>query len=323
MCSDVGMFGSTTSSVSIWNQFSRFGNKFRSESPWNSYSTTNAPVVVDSVGNFYGYFSANSYYPKRTSVPALASLLAMARDNESGVARTVLCGSGQASLSTVPRSNASVAVMPECGSRPQMYGNKWDIASLALWSSCNVVAMAAQKQRESAGSPPASITEKLNWYRTRAMAGSSGAQFELGAMYFYRDGVAKDFSQALYWWRRSNEGFPEPNGQFLIATLYYDGGPGLQRDDSQAAQWMRLSANQGHDDAQYYLAYLYAQGTGVPKDIVSAYMWMSLAANSSRADMRAKATSERDSLLTVMTLGQVADAEQKARDWAIGKLGLQ
>ncbi|UXN34346.1 hypothetical protein N8E86_09840 [Avibacterium paragallinarum] len=55
-----GEFGSKYSNDSIWNKYGTYGSKYNSESPWNKYST-NAPIIVDKNGNFYGKFTANKY----------------------------------------------------------------------------------------------------------------------------------------------------------------------------------------------------------------------------------------------------------------------
>lgn len=45
---------------SIWNEYGTYGSEYSSYSPFNAY-TLNPPVVVDKQGNFYGYFTINSY----------------------------------------------------------------------------------------------------------------------------------------------------------------------------------------------------------------------------------------------------------------------
>ncbi|MDG6345263.1 hypothetical protein Q7469_03775 [Glaesserella parasuis] len=55
-----GDFGSKYSSESIWNKYGTYGSKYSGESPWNKYSTE-APVIVDSSGNYYGKFTINKY----------------------------------------------------------------------------------------------------------------------------------------------------------------------------------------------------------------------------------------------------------------------
>ena len=69
-----GTHGSPFSPNSIWNEFGTYGSSFSRFSPWNSFTTT-PPVVVDSAGNFYGYFTRNKYLPNRTRIESLVALL--------------------------------------------------------------------------------------------------------------------------------------------------------------------------------------------------------------------------------------------------------
>ena len=49
-------------SGAICNKYGTYGSKYSSSSPWNKYSSSNdVPVLVDRSGNFYGYFTINSY----------------------------------------------------------------------------------------------------------------------------------------------------------------------------------------------------------------------------------------------------------------------
>lgn len=61
-----GNYGSKYSSKSIWNKYGSYGGEYSSTSPFNRYTTT-PPVLVDKNGNFYGYFTANTSYNKRTN----------------------------------------------------------------------------------------------------------------------------------------------------------------------------------------------------------------------------------------------------------------
>ena len=61
-----GSYGSKYSSTSIWNKYGSYGGKYSSDSPFNKYAS-NPPVLVDNEGNFYGYFTADKYYSKRSS----------------------------------------------------------------------------------------------------------------------------------------------------------------------------------------------------------------------------------------------------------------
>lgn len=55
-----GKYGSKYESNSIWNRYGTYGSKYDDSSPWNAYSSE-APVVVDPDGNFYGYFTRNRF----------------------------------------------------------------------------------------------------------------------------------------------------------------------------------------------------------------------------------------------------------------------
>ena len=58
----------------------------------------------------------------------------------------------------------------------------------------------------------------------------------------------------------------------------YAHGRGVPQDDSEAAKWFRLAAEQGVADAQSNLGIVYANGLGVPQDDSEAAKWYRLAA---------------------------------------------
>lgn len=74
VCNKFGTYGSKFQADSIWNQFGTYGSKFSTDSPWNKFSTS-APIVVDSDGGSYGYFSANKFHHDRTRIKSLLEVL--------------------------------------------------------------------------------------------------------------------------------------------------------------------------------------------------------------------------------------------------------
>lgn len=60
-----GLNGSKYNSNSIWNRYGNFGGPHSNYSPFNKYATY-PPVLVDKNGNFYGYFTADIFFSKRT-----------------------------------------------------------------------------------------------------------------------------------------------------------------------------------------------------------------------------------------------------------------
>ena len=79
VCNNYGTYGSRYQSDSIWNAYGTYGSKYSSESPWNKYGS-DAPVIVDRKGGFYGYFSSNRYLSKRTTIKDLVALADAADD---------------------------------------------------------------------------------------------------------------------------------------------------------------------------------------------------------------------------------------------------
>lgn len=67
VCNKYGEYGSKYGGTSIWNKYGAYGSKYSATSPWNKYAS-DPPVIVDPEGNFYGYFTANSYHDKRTKI---------------------------------------------------------------------------------------------------------------------------------------------------------------------------------------------------------------------------------------------------------------
>jgi hypothetical protein len=114
----------------------------------------------------------------------------------------------------------------------------------------------------------------------------------------------------LEWIRRSaNQGYDR--AQFALGQRYAQ-GDGVAKDEAEAAKWYTLAADQGDKGAQHYLAVLYEYGRGVQKDLVQAYKWYSLAAVDSRDPIPGR---NRDSLAQQMTGEQLAEAQQLIAAW--------
>ena len=83
--------------------------------------------------------------------------------------------------------------------------------------------------------------------RQSAEQGDANAQFNLGLMYRFGNGVPKDDVEAVKWFRKAAESY-------------------------------RKAAEQGDSKAQFNLGAIYANGEGLPEDYVEAYAWWSVAA---------------------------------------------
>ena len=105
----------------------------------------------------------------------------------------------------------------------------------------------------------------------------------------------KDYTTSLREWEPlAQKG--DAKAQFLVGSLYYY-GQGVPQDYQQASKWLRLAGEQGVTLAQYMLGGLSLAGLGVPKDANQARMWYRLAAD--QGSVEAQFASFDGSKLTV------------------------
>jgi TPR repeat protein len=144
-----------------------------------------------------------------------------------------------------------------------------------------------------------------------AEAGDARAQYLLGRMCFYGQGLAQDAARAAAWYRRSAEqGYAPAELAFALAL---DGGWGVARAPREAVAWYRRAAIQGVSEAMWRLAYHYRRGLGVARDLAEAWAWFDRLA----AQGEERALAERD-WLALVGLDEAALARAKARSDALG-----
>ena len=114
-------------------------------------------------------------------------------------------------------------------------------------------------------------TQAVYWYRKSAEQGYARAQYNLGYCYKKGQGVAQDYTQAVYWYRKAAEQ-GHAWAQFNLG-LCYDNGQGVVQDYTQAVYWYRKSAEQGNANAQCNLGNCYYMGDGVAQDYTQAVYW--------------------------------------------------
>ena len=120
-------------------------------------------------------------------------------------------------------------------------------------------------------------TQAVIWYRKAADQGFAGAQNGLGNMYSSGRGVAKDDMQAVVWYLKAANQEDEV-AQYNIGSMYYN-GKGVPKDDAKAVAWYRKSADRGFAAAQHDLGLMYSIGRGVAKDETQAIAWIRKAAD--------------------------------------------
>ncbi len=115
----------------------------------------------------------------------------------------------------------------------------------------------------------------LKWYPI-AKEGNKDAQFQIGLMYSFGNGVKIDHLESIKWIKLAgNNG--NRTAQLFLGDAFFDGKNILQ-NFVEAKKWYKLSADLGDEDALVALGSIYENGLGVSIDKAYSYMWYSVAA---------------------------------------------
>ena len=128
-------------------------------------------------------------------------------------------------------------------------------------------------------------------------------------------GEPGDVATEIREWRaRAEQGHAE--AQYVLAFIFAK-GRGVKQNYGESARWLKKAADQGHAAAQHFLGLMYVTGKGVPKDRVRAYMWLKLASIRlpSGTEQRA-AMAVRDALAKEGPYAQIAEGRRRARLWS-------
>ena len=118
---------------------------------------------------------------------------------------------------------------------------------------------------------PQDHAEAARWYRKAAMQGEARAQYYFADMYRRGHGVEQDYIRAVWWYSTaSDQGYAA--AQYALGLMYRS-GLGLVRDDVEAVRWFRGAAQQGHVRAKAFLAHMYYIGHGVEQNSGEAARW--------------------------------------------------
>ena len=151
-------------------------------------------------------------------------------------------------------------------------------------------------------------------FREFSLAAESGlhlAQYNLGILYFFGQGVDKDLEQSFRWTQAAAEQ-GHVAAQHNLGSLYYE-GQGVDRDRATAVEWYSTAAKAGHADAALLLAEMFQQGVSVRRDPVQAHAWASMAVNNEHVE----ASSLRESIENRMNQEQLNQARRLFAQWQI------
>jgi len=114
--------------------------------------------------------------------------------------------------------------------------------------------------------------DNIKWQHKDAVQGVAEAQFNLGEMYYYGEGVTQDYEKAFKWYEKAaKQGLVE--AQLFVAKMS-DKGSGVTQDFKKAFKWYSKASDQGNADAHYNIGMMYINGQGVIKDFKEASKWL-------------------------------------------------
>lgn len=115
----------------------------------------------------------------------------------------------------------------------------------------------------------------MELFQQAAAKGNAEAQYQIGFLYEYGQGVTRDLEKAMKWYRQAAEnGYAEAQAEIGIT---YAQGRDAKQDYAEALQWLQKAADQTNPDALSWMGNMYEEGWGVPKDQMEAYFWNRLA----------------------------------------------
>ena|SRR5690349_682090 len=158
--------------------------------------------------------------------------------------------------------------------------------------------------------------EAVKWYRKAAEQNHVWAQYNLGLCYHQGKGVAKDDAEAVKWFRKAAEQ-NDADSEYDLGVAYYN-GEGVAKDYVEAVKWYRKAAEQNHVLAQYYLGLCFAMGDGAAKDYVQAYMWLLLAAGQGHEN----AKQNMALLEQKMTADQISQGQKAGAQFQVARSAL-
>lgn len=160
-------------------------------------------------------------------------------------------------------------------------------------------------------------SEAIRWFRKAAENGDDDAAYELGVMYGGEKGVQPDYAESVKWYRRAAD---KDNGLalFALGRLYRQGEGGVDKDYAQAIELFRKAALGGFPPGvRSMVGEMYRDGMGVETNYVEAYAYFSVEYQLPKVGKRKPwpaGKESRDALEMVMTQQQISEAQKRTKE---------
>ena len=175
----------------------------------------------------------------------------------------------------------------------------------------NGVAVAADFNKGFQAAQSGDYKTALAEWTPLAEQGDADAQFNLGIMYAYGQGVSENHTTAVKWYTKAaDQG--RVKAQFNLGNMYRI-GEGVQKNYKTAVKWYTLAAEQGFSKAQTSLGNMYSGAAGVRKDYVRAYMWHHLSSFTGGATGGTLGSQNRENISKEMTEAQISIAQEMSQ----------
>ena len=149
------------------------------------------------------------------------------------------------------------------------------LKAIGIFTFCVFVTTAVANDQSDPGKPNQSSSPEYKRLYELASNGSAAAQYELGLLFEYGQGVGRNDASAVFWYEKSSaQLFVEAT--YRLAVLH-DNGWGLAQNKKKAVALYKTAAEQGHQLAQHDLAIMYFHGKDAPKNLLQAYKWLKIA----------------------------------------------
>ena len=182
------------------------------------------------------------------------------------------------------------------------------IILILMFFSYSSIGLSADFQKGLAAFQKGDFATALIEWKTLAEQGHAKAQYNLGVMYDYGEGVVQDYKTAAKWYTLAAEQ-SHASAQHNLGVMY-DNGEGVVQNYKTAVKWYTLAAEQGNASAQYSLGVMYGNGDGVIQDNIYAHMWWNISASNGDKS----ASKYREIIAKEMTSADISAAQKLARD---------
>lgn len=128
------------------------------------------------------------------------------------------------------------------------------------------------------------MKQSVRWFTLAAIKGDAKAQLTLGMLHLTgeaqsreeEEGDDDEIETGIKWLTKAAEQGNMAEAQFKLAQVFDPMAEALKPDMKQAVKWYQMAAEQGHAEAMYVLASLYATGSDdgeLEKDESEADKW--------------------------------------------------